>query len=70
MTTQQIEKLSKDIRKAMDEKRLGLDARLEIAFAWGDFGYSVYMTGDAAEEIAQKHGLGQRYKGECYHWQI
>jgi len=70
MTGKQIEELSKDIRKALDEQRLGLDARLEIAFAWGDLGYCAYMDGPAAQEIAQKHGFGQRYKGECYHWQI
>jgi hypothetical protein len=70
MTTQQLEDLSKDIRKAMNEKRLSTSAKLQIEFGWGDLGFSVLMDGPAAQEIALKHGFGQRYKGGCYHWQI
>jgi hypothetical protein len=71
MTPQQIKELSRDIRKAMDEKRLDTSARLEISFAWGDLGYCVYMDGPAAQEIAQKHNLRPFSHPDCvpcYFW--
>jgi hypothetical protein len=71
MTPQQIDDLTKDIRQALSEKRIGLDARLEIAFAWGDLGYNVYMDGEAAQEIAQKHSLKPFADPDClpcYFW--
>ena len=71
MTTKQIEELSQDIRQAMDDKRIGLDARLEIAFAWGDLGFCVFMDGPAAQEIALKHRLKPFAHPDClpcYYW--
>jgi hypothetical protein len=70
MTTQEIDELSKDIRRAIDEKRLDTSARLEIDLAWGDLGYCVYMDGLAAQEIAQKHNLKPytHFCPPCYFW--
>ena len=72
MTPKQIEELSKDIRQAMDEKRLSTSAKLQIEFGWGDLGFSVFMDGPAAQEIAKKHNMKHGVflvGGECYHWQ-
>jgi hypothetical protein len=54
----------------MDEKRLDTSARLEIAFAWGDLGFCVFMEGEAAQEIAQKHNLKPFGHPWHLHWYI